>query len=99
MYILLLFIVLKNVLIPKVILRSLGHDRWYVLILQTRICPIFWSAKCQNFMIFDSENRKYLEFLFGYCVVFWREKIFVVIMHKTELKLLKQFTDQKYFDI
>ena len=50
-------------------------------------------------MIFDSENRKYLEFLFGYCVVFWREKIFVVIMHKTELKLLKQFTDQKYFDI
>ena len=51
--------------------------------------------KCQNFMIFDSENSKYLEFCFGNCVVFWREKIFVIILDKIELKLLKQFTDQK----
>ena len=46
-------------------------------------------------MIFDSENSKYLEFCFGNCVVFWREKIFVIMLHKIELKLLKQFTDQK----
>ena len=46
-------------------------------------------------MIFDSENRNYLEFCIGNCVVFWREKIFVIILHKIELKLLKQFTDQK----
>ena len=46
-------------------------------------------------MIFDSKNSKYLEFCFGTCVVFWRVKIFVIILHKIELKLLKQFTDQK----
>ena len=46
-------------------------------------------------MIFESENRKYLEFCFGNRVVFWREKIFIIILHKTELKLLNQFTDQK----
>ena len=55
----------------------------------------FFGLKCQNFMIFDSKNSKYLEFCFGTCVVFWRVKIFVIILHKIELKLLKQFTDQK----
>ena len=45
-------------------------------------------------MIFDSKNSRYLEFGFGNCVAFWREKIFV-ISHKIKLKLLKQFTDQK----
>ena len=46
-------------------------------------------------MIFDSENSKYLEFCFGNCVVFWIEKIFVIILRKIELKLLKQFKNQK----
>ena len=46
-------------------------------------------------MIFDNENNKYLEFCFGNCVVFWKERIFVIILHQIELKLLKQFRDQK----
>ena len=75
LYISLLFIVLKNVRIPKFISKSLGHVTWYVLILRTWNFLNFWSVKCKNFMVFDSENSKCLEFCFGNCVVFWTEKI------------------------